>query len=276
MNQRKLGLALGGGGARGLAHIGVLKVLEQANIHVDFISGTSMGAIIGAAYAAGSSPTALENDAIFLSKTRRLVLMADLGRPSRGLLQGRRVRNMLVEKWSLDKTFDELRLPVAVVATHLRGQHSVVLRAGSVIDAVMASSAFPSVFQPVQINGEWLCDGFIYNNVPADIVREMGAEVVLAVDVLSIKPPSQQSSEPLEQPVEPAQGLYQAVMMMVEAMTIDNLRAASADVVLRPVIPPDLTIFFGFTRAAEAIAAGETAMQANLERLKRALEPLPE
>ncbi len=271
MVQRKLGLALGGGGARGLAHIGLLKVLEKAGIQVSYIAGTSMGSIVAAAYAAGISPAQMEQDALNLSKKRNLVRMADFGQLSRGLLQGRRVRKLLVEQWGLEKTFDQLSLPVAAVATHLKGQHSVVLRSGSVVDAVMASSAFPSVFPPVEINGDLLCDGFIFNNVPADIVREMGAEVVVAVDVLSLRAAGDEAPDP-GRANESSQGLYQAILMMVEAITSDNLRSTKADLVLRPVIPAGLTIFLGFTRAAEAIAAGERAAEAALPELQRLLD----
>ena len=271
VNQKKLGLALGGGGARGLAHIGVLKVLERAGIQVHYLAGTSMGSIVAAAYAAGITPAQMEQDALRLSHKRHLVRLADFGKLSHGLLQGRRVRKMLVEQWKLDKTFDQLSIPVAAVATHLRGQHSTVLRSGSVVDAVMASSAFPSVFPPVLVNGELLCDGFIFNNVPADIVREMGAQVVMAVDVLSTKPLIEEDPAIITQPAEANQGLYQAIMMMVAEATLDNLRASPADLVLRPVIPADLTIFLGFTRAAEAISAGEKAAEAELPKIIEAL-----
>jgi len=271
-NQKKLGLALGGGGARGLAHIGLLKVLERAGIRVDYLAGTSMGSIVGAAYAAGISPAQMEQDALKLSRKRNLVRLADFGSLRRGLLQGQRVRKLLVESWGLDKTFEQLNIPVAAVATHLRGQHSVVLRSGSVVDAVMASSAFPSVFPPVMVNGDLLCDGFIFNNVPADIVREMGAQVVVAVDVISTKPLVEEDPEIITQTAEANQGLYQAIMMMVAEATLDNLRSSPPDILLRPVIPPDLTIFLGFTRAAEAIAAGEKATESALPRLLEMLQ----
>jgi NTE family protein len=273
---RRLGLALGGGGARGFAHIGVLKVLEREHIPVHSIAGTSMGSIIGAAFAAGMSPADLEREALRFAHRRQLVRLADVGFFGRGLLGGKRVRSLFIDNWGLEKTFDELRIPFAAVATNLDARTCVVLRSGSVIDSVMASSAFPSVLPAVEINGQNLCDGFIFNNVPANVVRDLGAEVVVAVDVIpmnpefpegnptqSLKPDNQAETFPHRAPGI-SQAIYQSVWMMVAAMTESNLETAKADLILRPPIPAGLSIFVGFIRAAEAIAAGESATLAAL------------
>lgn len=278
---KKLGLALGGGGARGFAHIGVLKVLDREKIPIHCIAGTSMGSIVGAAYAAGMSPAELENEALRFAKRRNLVRLADVGLFGRGLLGGKRVRALIVDKWDLAKTFEDLSMPFAAVATNLDARTSIVLQEGPVIDAVMASSAFPSVFPPVEINGQHLCDGFIFNNVPADIARQLGADVVVAVDVIPMNPdfpnnsgmPTGEAKQPPEvlPPRTPgiSQAIYQSVWMMVAAMSENNLREACADLVLRPPIPAGVSIFIGFTQAAEAIAAGETAAQNALPAIRK-------
>lgn len=272
MQQRKLGLALGGGGARGLAHIGVLKVLERAGIKISYIAGTSMGAIIGSAYAAGMSPTDLEREALRLSNKRQLMHMADISL-GRALFGGRRVRKLFVDQWGLEKSFAELRIPVAVVATNISQQRSEAFLDGSVIDAIMASSAFPGVFPPVEIHQNLFLDGFIFNNVPADVARQLGSEVVLAVDVIPLNPDAPFVQEGQSQNIDKrtpgiSQVLYQAVWMMVAVMSEQNLAAAQTEIILRPNLPSDLSIFLGFIRAAEAIAAGEKVAEENLEKIR--------
>lgn len=254
---RKLGLALGGGGARGFAHIGVLKVLERAGIPIYCIAGTSMGSIVGAAYAAGMAPADLEREALKFSHRRHLVRLADVGSFGRGLLGGKRVRAMFINKWGLETTFDQLKIPFSAVATNLDARTSVVLCNGSVIDAVMASSAFPSVFPAVEINGQHLCDGFIFNNVPADVARQMGADVIVAVDVIPMNPnfpDGNLPAEPIDQESSEtasyrapdiSQAIYQSVWMMVAAMSETNLKEAKADLVIRPPIPAGVSIFIG-------------------------------
>jgi NTE family protein len=275
VGQKKLGLALGGGGARGLAHIGVLKILEQASIPIHCIAGTSMGAIVGAAYAAGISPQELELEALHLSKKRQLIRMTDFGL-GRGLISSKRVRSLFIDKWGLEKSFDQLRIPVAAVATNLNRRCCVTIDQGSVIDAVMASSSFPGVLPPVEINGEFLVDGFIFNNVPADVARRLGAEVVLAVDVIAMNPDKYREEQAsfdlihLRAPGIP-QALYQAVWMMVAAMSETNLASAQAEIILFPPVPADLSIILGFARPAEAIAAGEQAAAQALDKIMEAI-----
>lgn len=275
VGQRKLGLALGGGGARGLAHIGVLKVLEQARIPIHCIAGTSMGAIVGAAYAAGVALQDLEKEALKLSRKRQLLRMTDISL-GRGLISGKRVRSIFIDNWGLEKSFDQLSIPVAAVATNLSRRSSVILSEGSVIDAIMASSSFPGVMPAVEINGEFLADGFIFNNVPADVARQLGAEVVLAVDVIPMDPEKFRVEEPGLEQIPPRapripQALYQAVWMMVAAMSEANLAAAHTDIILYPPLPADLSIFMGFTRPTEAIEAGEKAALQALDQIKEAI-----
>lgn len=276
MGQKKLGLALGGGGARGLAHIGVLKVLEQAGITVHCIAGTSMGAIVGAAFAGGMAPAALEQAALDLSKRRHLVRMAGIS-VGHSLISGKKLRNLLIEKWGMSKTFEQLNIPVAAITTSLDQRCSVAIMEGPVIDAVMASSSFPGVLPAVEINDEYFADGFIFNNVPADVTRQLGAEVVLAVDVIPMKPERivkavrKIPAKARRKAPGISQTLYQAVWMMVADMSQKNLSAAQADIILFPPVPANLSIILGFTRAAEAIAAGEHAAAQALDQIKDVL-----
>ena len=171
----KLGLALSGGGTRGLAHIGVLKAFEEEHIKFDCVAGTSAGSLIGAMYCAGVSC----EEMIEVSKqvkqkelVSRLVLHSDSANIAN-------VANRLLK----DKTFKDLSIPFAAVAVDISDGQEVVLNKGSVAKAVSASCAVPALFKPVEIDDMVLVDGGLLNNMPADVCREMGAEIVIAVDL---------------------------------------------------------------------------------------------
>mgnify|MGYP005811009949 CR=1 FL=1 len=171
-----VGLALGGGFARGLAHIGVLKVLEEEKIPISFIAGTSVGALIGAVYASGVSPKEMEEIAA-------LVRFRDFARwtVSRlGFATNDRMIGML-QRFLKVKTFEELRVPMAVIATDFVSGDPVVFRSGDLIGPVRASCAYPGMFLPVNIDGRLLVDGMLAYSVPTTPLRRMGADRVLAV-----------------------------------------------------------------------------------------------
>ena len=173
-----VGLALGGGFARGIVHIGVLKVLEEENIPVGFVAGTSVGALIGAAYCSGISPAELE-------RVAARVRFRDLARwtLSRfGFATNLRMLTFL-NKLLKVKTFEELRIPLAVTATDFASGEGVVFRSGPLADPVRASCAYPGVFLPVTVNGRLLVDGMLAHSLPSQPVREMGAERVIAVNL---------------------------------------------------------------------------------------------
>lgn len=278
MNRRTIGLALGGGGARGLAHIGVLKVFEREHIPIDFMSGSSMGGIVAAAYGAGLSADALEAVALEMANPRRMMRLMDVHPLRRGLLEGKRVRAYFIEKLGLDIQFDQLRIPVALTGTDCLQGKTVILDKGSVIDAVMATCAFPGVFHAVKIDNHWLLDGGILNNVPVNVVRGMGAQIAIAVDV-TVLSRSREIPENLEQyhrlpPIFPplTEDLYQAALTMTSEITRIRFRESPPDLVIHPPIPDDLSIFLGFTRAAEVIAAGESAGKQVLPEIHRLIE----
>lgn len=174
--QPKLGLALGGGFARGMAHIGVLKVLEEEKIPVDFVAGTSIGAAIGAAYCSGVSAKELEELAAILkfSHFARWTL-SRLGLCSNDRLAGLLARTLRVP------TFEELRIPLAVCATDFVSGESVVFTSGPLVDPVRASCAYPGVFLPVSVNGRLMVDGLLAHPVPTGPLKQMGADKVIAV-----------------------------------------------------------------------------------------------
>ncbi len=181
-NRPSVGLALSGGGARGLAHIGVLRALEREGIPVDYLAGTSMGGVIAAGYAAGMSSADLERESLAITQKRHMVHLADPGLPNGGLIQGERVLAFFKKEFG-DKTFAELNLPLAVVAVDLNSHQEVVLREGPVALALRATTSLPGLFKPVEINGMRLVDGGVLNNLPVDGVSQMGAEVLIAVDI---------------------------------------------------------------------------------------------
>jgi NTE family protein len=175
-----IGLALGGGFARGIVHVGVLKVLEQEGIPISFVAGTSVGALIGAAYCSGVSPAELEEIAA-------RVRFKDLARwtlSRYGFATNMRMITFL-NKILKVHTFEELQVPLAVTATDFGSGEGVVFRTGPLVDAVRASCAYPGVFLPVKVNGRLLVDGMLAHSLPTKPARDMGADKVLAVTLRS-------------------------------------------------------------------------------------------
>ena len=176
---KKLGLALGAGGSRGVAHIGFLKALEEADIKVDNIVGSSMGSVVGGAYAAGLSLD-LMREAVFKLRLMDLVTPAK----QKGGVLGNNKMRALIAKYIGDITFEDLKLPFHCVAVDMIKQEVVEFSKGSVVDAIVASSSIPAIFHPVVQGERRLIDGGVLERVPAMRVKKMGADVVVAVDVL--------------------------------------------------------------------------------------------
>ena len=182
MERKKIGLALSGGGARGFAHIGVLKVFAEYNIKFDMIAGTSAGSIIGGCLAAGMTPAEMESMA-------RKVGYINMMRPSfsiRGALSNAPMGNFLRREMPVSR-FEDLKIPFAAVAYDLAaGREAVLSETGDLITSIRASCAVPGVFAPVKgENGELFVDGGVTNVMPVDVVRAMGADIVIAVDLLA-------------------------------------------------------------------------------------------
>ncbi len=173
-----LGLALSGGSARGLAHIGVLKVFKDHGIPVDFLAGTSMGSMIGAFYANGMNVKMMERLAARLERR----LWMDLTLPRMGIIAGEKITEILCFL-TRNRTFAQLQIPFATCATDLYSGQNITLKEGRVADAVRASISIPGVFPPVARGDYLLVDGGVLNRVPVDVAREMGPDIVVAVDV---------------------------------------------------------------------------------------------
>ncbi|MDY7079778.1 MAG: patatin-like phospholipase family protein [Chloroflexota bacterium] len=273
----KVGLALGGGGARGLAHIGVLKVLEQEGVKIDCLAGTSMGGLIAAGYAAGLNPSSLEEEALRMTSLRRLLALADPSLPRRGLFEGQKVREYLASYLG-NRTFDDLQIPLTLVAVDLNTGREVHLAQGRVVDGVRATIALPGVFTPVKWDEQLLVDGGLLDNLPADATRRMGADVVIAVDVASDAQMVSHMTQALHRHryipnvlVDTIEVLWRSLGVMMEEIGRRRLAEAHPEVIIRPAIPPDVTVLTGFSRAADIIAAGEEAAREALPNIQALL-----
>ena len=275
----RVGLALSGGGARGLAHIGVLKVLEREGVPIDCLAGTSMGGLIAASYAVGLTPDFLEQEALRMASVRRLLALVDPSLPRGGIFEGQKVYDYLVGHLG-HRTFDDLRLPLALLAVDLNGGHEVILSDGPVADAVRATISLPGIFTPVERDGQLLVDGGLLDNLPAGAARDMGADVVIAVDVTTDSGAVTSLVETLHHRRHIPNGLTDTVEVLFRSLGLmmgeihrRRLAEARLDVIIQPAIPPGVTVLTGFPRAAEIIAAGEEAARRELPRIRELLSP---
>jgi len=180
LRRPKIGLALGAGVARGWAHIGILRKLEKEGIVPDFIAGTSIGAVVGAGYACGKLD-AIEDWARSLGPTN-IFRFLDFKLGASGLFGSAKLNTLMLERFG-DQTFENLRLPFTAIACELKTGHEVWLNKGTVSDAIRASFAMPGIFEPRQINGQWLVDGALVNPVPVSVCRAAGCEMVIGVNL---------------------------------------------------------------------------------------------
>jgi NTE family protein len=248
-----VGLALGGGFARGLAHIGILKVLEEEGIPVNFIAGTSVGSVIGAAYCSGISARELEE----MAARVRFKDFARWTLSRYGFASNDRMARSL-NKLLRCRTFENLKVPLAVAATDFSSGEGVVFRSGSLVDAVRASCAYPGMFLPVNINGRLLVDGMLAHSVPTIPLREMGAQRVIAV-YLSAHWVSPDGPRHVFDVIGQCFSIAQSRM--------SGLWESAADV----IVQPDVRGFSydGFDRAPELIRAGEQAARAALPAIRQ-------
>lgn len=265
----RVGLALSGGGARGLAHIGVLKVLEREEIPVDCLAGTSMGGVIAAAYAAGMSVAEIERQALVMARWRNLLSLVDLSLPRQGLFKGDRLLAYF-ERHLGQRTFADLTMPLALVAVDLNTGQEIILQEGPVALAVRATVALPGLLAPVEMDGRRLADGGLLNNLPADVVRQMGAELVIAVDV-SAKHGEVRRNHIRWAPegvAETVQVLGESLGVMMSVINEQKMKQARPEILIRPDIPAGVSALAGFNRADESIGSGERAAEAALPRIR--------
>ena len=183
LKKHKIGIALGSGSARGLAHIGVLDVLQKEGIPIDMVAGTSAGAMIGALFAHGIDIDELKSLAFGL-RGRKLVPLIDPSIPKSGFIKGGRIKRLLSSYFGTDIEFDEMKLPFACVATDIETGEEVVINHGSVLDAIRASISIPGIFSVTRWKGRYLVDGALVNPIPIDVLTQMGADFIIAVNVI--------------------------------------------------------------------------------------------
>jgi NTE family protein len=282
---RKLGLALGGGGARGLAHLGVLLALDEAGIPVSMIAGTSMGAAIGASKAIGADLTMVRklletidlNELLQVTDSTLRELQKIIGRSVIDYVRGSPWReegasphdlarlNELFSLLTANKRFENTLIPFAAVAADLETGERVVLRHGKLASAISASTAVPGIFSPVARDGRYLIDGGIVEKLPIDAVTDMGAEAVLAVD----------TGAPLDREVETCLDAIlqsqRATSQHLTTLQLTRAREQLGDRLL--VLRPDVgwIRMFGFEHTKEAIQAGEEVVRAHLDDMQELL-----
>jgi NTE family protein len=251
-----IGLALGGGFARGIAHVGVLKVLEEEGIPIRMVAGTSVGALIGAAYCSGLTIEELEK----VAYSCRFTTFARWTVSRFGFASNDRMVAFLARTLKV-KTFEELRIPLGVTATDFNSGEGVVFHSGSIVDPVRASCAYPGMFLPVNIRDRWLVDGMLSHPVPTRPLREMGVDRVLAVH---LKGQWNKNGAPRHLFDVIGQSFAIAQDMM------GHVWRGAADIVVEPDVAG-----FGyddFKRAGELIKSGEKAMRDALPEMRKWLE----
>ena len=254
VHKPKIAFALGGGAARGFAHIGVIKVLESHGIVADYVVGTSAGAVVGSLYAGGFDPYAMQKIAQQLDES----IFADWTLGGRGILKGEALQDFINQHLK-NRSLDKLNKPFAAVATDLKSGERVVFRSGDTGMAVRASAAVPGVFQPTQFRGKSYVDGGLTSPIPVQAAREMGADIVIAVDI---------SAHAEGQPVDSMSSiLWQTTTIM--GSVIGKTELASADVVIRPNLP--YVKSWDFKARNDAMLEGERAAQAALPAIRQKL-----
>ncbi len=253
----RIGLALGGGAARGFAHIGVIQVLEEAGIRPALVTGTSAGSLVAAIYASGKTGVQLQ----LVAESMEEAAMADWTLPlfSRGMLKGEALARY-VNTQVRSKSIEDMPLPLGIVATDLNSGLSVIFQRGNTGTAVRASSAVPAVFQPVQISGREYVDGGLVSPVPVRAARSMGAELVIAIDISSA-PEGNLAGGTMEI-------LLQTFAIM--GKSINTFELKDADVVVRPALQGVSSADFGARK--RSIEAGRQAMLLALPQLRAAIQ----
>lgn len=253
--KRSVVLVLGGGSARGLAHIGVLKVMEREKIPIHRVVGTSMGALIGAAYAVGVPIKKMET--LALKFNWRTVFDPTI--PKMGLLAGKKLEKVVAELTE-HKSFEDSKMPLAIVTTDIEKNERVVFQKGNLQKVICASCSWPGIFNPVRIDGRLLVDGGIKNSVPTRIARSLDSGYMIAVDVgFCVK------NRKLENIFEM---LLQSFQIMGEEL--NRYQARISDTMIKVDLGDDIDQV-AFHRAREAIAKGEKAAEAKIGQIKRTL-----
>ncbi len=257
----KIGLALGSGGPKGLSHIGIIKVLEENNIPIDFIAGSSIGSVIGGFYSATKDIKKIEKIALSNNWRQTLPLFFD---PSlhQGFVSGRKIRNF-IENIIGKIHFKDLKIPFSVVATDIKTGETVIIDKGEVALAIRASSSIPIIFRPVKLNSRLLVDGGLSLPVPARIVREMGADLVISVNL---------DADYFSNTKDSSFGFYKVANSSIKILRyhLASLNVKDADIVINPKIGK--VGWNKFIDSKSVILAGEEAMQVSILQLKKLIK----
>ncbi|WCK53021.1 patatin-like phospholipase family protein [Aneurinibacillus sp. Ricciae_BoGa-3] len=250
-----IGLALGAGGARGFAHIGVLEVLEQHGILPSYLAGSSMGSLIASLYASEFTPLMMEKLAINLKRKHWL----DISMPGLGFVSGEKLRQV-VQLLTKNRNIEELSRPLAIVATDLQTGDRVVFKEGKIHHAVRASVSIPGIFVPYKLDDKWLVDGGVVDRVPIDVVRDMGADLTIAVDV---------AASPVSTPVR---SFFDVIYQTVDIMEreIFRHRSVHADIMIRPDVGNYSST--SFTHNEQIIEEGRIAAQLMVPHIQQKIE----
>ncbi|MDP3970653.1 MAG: patatin-like phospholipase family protein [bacterium] len=262
--RKKVGLALGSGGARGIAHVGVIKSLLENNIPIDYIAGTSIGAWVGAYYAIHQDIEKLEYAAIEYKREKLFALFEPSFKG--GLVKGKKVTKVLKQSFG-DKTFEDLKTPLSVVTTDLISGKELIINSGLIVPAVQASMAIPLMFQPVRYKEALLVDGGLINPLPDDVARGMGADVVIAVN--------------LDHDVEANQMIDKKITLKKTAVRssqiirhyLSHYSATDAEIVIKPELPElgliAMKDYILDRNSDKLVVSGKVATEKNIEHIKQ-------
>ncbi|MFH1366622.1 MAG: patatin-like phospholipase family protein [Patescibacteria group bacterium] len=263
-NRPKIGLALGSGGFRGLAHIGVIKVLERNNIPIDYIAGSSIGALIGAFYADCRDIKKIEEIAL-KTDWKMGVSIFDLGRHG-GLVKGKKIEN-LIKKWLGHTCFEHIKIPIGVVATDLSTGQELVVTKGNLVKAIRASFSVPLIFEPIVFQGKLLADGGLVDPVPDGVVKNMGADKVIAVNL---------ENGNFKQALHRKKVSFLKVALRsynILAWHLAETSMSEADVIISPEVGGDDIVgfgkFFDHKNVKKIIRTGEIAAEKELPKIKK-------
>jgi len=270
--RKKIGLALGGGAARGGAHIGVINALKAANIPIDYVAGTSIGALVGG-FLAIDKMDALEQLVLGLD-WKTIIKFFDVVFPKVGLVEGKKVEEILRESLG-EFDIKELPIPFAAVATDIVSGEEVILNAGDIVEAIRASIAIPGIFTPIKWQDRILVDGGLVNPVPVNVVKKMGAEIVIGVDVnAKVVIPTMQKMKKLTSKDKETKEAFpniieiimSAVYIMEQQITKYKLASDKADVLIEPEVGH--IGFLEFHRTPETIAEGYKTATEKIKEIK--------
>ena len=252
--KRKITLALGGGAARGIANIGVLKVLEEERIPIDFVIGTSIGGLIGASYCLGVPTYRMEKAALSFTLNK----LADFSISKQSLMKGKKLANLITE-FTDKKKFSDAQIPFAITTTNIETGEELVHTKGNLQRLLQASCSWPGIFPPVTVEGKKLTDGGIRNSIPVKTAKHLGATKIIAVDIGFCPKYGKLDN------------LFQLFIQSVQILgeELDSYQSKQADIVIKPNLK-DIDQF-SFHRANDALRAGETAAHKAIKEIRKKL-----